>query len=185
MRTPTRRPAHPRRAGILLALAVLGTGFACLPSHAENQFGAGRYTVTQWTVADGLPSNVIREIFEGRDGYLWVGTLSGLARFDGNEFETFNMTNTPALRSGRIVRLFEDTAGDLWIGTWDGGIYRRRDEVVQLVVPSEGAVAEFFEQPPGNVWVKVGGGLVRAAAGSIHWEQEEGNADPSPFFRDR
>jgi signal transduction histidine kinase/ligand-binding sensor domain-containing protein len=48
---------------------------------------------------------------------MWIGTYSGLARFDGVQFHVFGSGNTPALRSGRVTSLFEDSTGTLWIGS--------------------------------------------------------------------
>ena len=52
-----------------------------------------------------------------RDGYLWFGTESGLVRFDGVKFATFNVKNTPAINSDNVEALLETSDGNLWIGT--------------------------------------------------------------------
>jgi ligand-binding sensor domain-containing protein/signal transduction histidine kinase len=75
------------------------------------------YMVRIWGTDDGLPQNAVTAVVQTRDGYIWVGTYSGLARFDGVRFTTFNNGNTPPLRSGRVTSLFEDPAGTLWIGS--------------------------------------------------------------------
>ena len=48
------------------------------------------YTIRQWTVLDGLPSNTINALTQTSDGYLWLGTNEGLVRFDGYQFTVFN-----------------------------------------------------------------------------------------------
>src|SRR5262247_3504497 len=80
--------------------------------------GAAEYRFDIWTAADsGLPQNTVRALLQSRDGYLWVGTLDGLARFDGVRFTVFNRGNSPGLPSNRITALYEDSAGGLWVGT--------------------------------------------------------------------
>ncbi len=81
---------------------------------------SSQYLEKRWTTEDGLPQNSVNAIVQTRDGYLWLGTFGGLARFDGVKFTIFNSSNTPGLRSNRILSLFEDRAGRLWIGT-EGG----------------------------------------------------------------
>src|SRR5689334_17068807 len=66
------------------------------------------YIVDVKETEDGLPQNSVIAITQTRDGYLWLGTLYGLVRFDGIRFTVFDESNTPGLNSGRIVFLFED-----------------------------------------------------------------------------
>ncbi|HVU08907.1 MAG TPA: two-component regulator propeller domain-containing protein [Verrucomicrobiae bacterium] len=61
-------------------------------------------------------------MIQTRDGYLWLGTLNGLVRFDGTRFTVFDENNTPALDSDRIVFLFEDSRTNFWIGTDTGSL---------------------------------------------------------------
>lgn len=79
-------------------------------------------SVHQWTFNDGLPSNHINVIAQGPEGFLWIATASGLARFDGDEFE--DVLALPDankhLLSNNIEQLFFDTSGALWLGTRNG-----------------------------------------------------------------
>lgn len=68
----------------------------------------------KWTTEDGMPQNNVINIAQTPDGYLWVATLDGLARFDGVRFKVFNRSNTPEMPNNRIFGMFTDTAGRLW-----------------------------------------------------------------------
>ena len=63
-----------------------------------------------------LPENAVTAIAQTHDGYMWFGTLAGLARFDGERFQTFDSGSTPRLQDGRVSALYEDSEGTLWIG---------------------------------------------------------------------
>jgi signal transduction histidine kinase/ligand-binding sensor domain-containing protein len=63
----------------------------------------------------GLPDNFINNIAQTPDGYLWVATFNGLARYNGVQFVSFDSANTPELASSRTTRLLVDRAGQLWI----------------------------------------------------------------------
>ena len=67
------------------------------------------FTLRSWGAAEGLPG-MVRAITQTADGYLWVGTLNGLARFDGVRFETYSAANTPELFSDTINVLYESRA---------------------------------------------------------------------------
>ena len=64
--------------------------------------------IKSWQTRDGLPQSTVNTILQTRDGYLWVGTSGGLARFDGVRFRTFGLED--GLRSVRIATLAEDPA---------------------------------------------------------------------------
>ena len=78
-----------------------------------------QYTRTSWTQEHGLPQDTIRAITQTPDGYLWLGTDEGLARFDGYEFAVFNKTRCD-LPANSITALAAAEDGTLWIGTANG-----------------------------------------------------------------
>lgn len=72
--------------------------------------------------------NTVMAITQTQDGYPWLGTEAGLARFDGIKFEVFSHENTPAFSSSIIISLMVDRSGTLWIVTQLGGIIRFRNQ---------------------------------------------------------
>ena len=60
-----------------------------------------------WLREQGLPQNSVTSILQTHDGYIWIGTYNGLARFDGARFVCFNSDNTPEMSSSRVTSLFE------------------------------------------------------------------------------
>ena len=91
---------------------------------AQEKAGGGDFLIDTWQTAQGLPENLVDCILQTRDGYLWVGTYGGLARFDGSRFVTFGVHNSKGFRHNRITSLFEDRRGDLWIDSDGGGVTR-------------------------------------------------------------
>src|SRR5262245_29712885 len=76
---------------LVLCLVLFGTALWSLAADGLNP----EYLIKNWTTADGLPENSVRAIVETRDGYLWLGTANGLARFDGVRFTVFDSANRP------------------------------------------------------------------------------------------
>jgi ligand-binding sensor domain-containing protein/signal transduction histidine kinase len=109
-----------------LALVLCLPVFALDPSHTLSEYGH-----QVWLSENGLPQNTVQAIAQTRDGYIWIGTQEGLARFDGVKFEIFDKQNTPEIKSNDIRALFTDGSGILWIGTssglisWDGGRFAK------------------------------------------------------------
>ena len=86
----------------------------CLNNFSYSQ----RYSLLNYSTADGLPQSQVTCLTQDSDGYLWVGTLGGLARFNGKDFHTYSTEN--GLLNNRIKTIgFID--GVLWIGH-EGGI---------------------------------------------------------------
>ena len=90
---------------------------------------AGGYLIDSWDSEKGLPDNFVTSVVQAPDGYLWIGTYNGLARFDGSRFVTFNPGNTPQLGRARVYKLFVDKQGTLWINTHDGSLISMRQGV--------------------------------------------------------
>jgi ligand-binding sensor domain-containing protein/signal transduction histidine kinase len=103
-----------------LAVALSALLFASVTLRASGL--DDQYSVDAWGTGQGLlPQSSVLAMVQTRDGYLWLGTLNGLVRFDGLHFKVFDESNTPKLDSVRIVRLFEDSHSNLWVGTETAG----------------------------------------------------------------
>ena len=97
-----------------LAAVCVSSALALDPRKSLTQ-----YSRTIWTQERGLPQDTIRAITQTKDGYLWLGTDEGLARFDGYEFVVFNKSNGN-LPDNSITALAAANDGGLWIGTANG-----------------------------------------------------------------
>ncbi len=115
---------NPLRAILVSALVL--TGIAILPAPAVEP---SDYLMNLWTSDENLPDTSVTSVAQTPDGYLWIGTYNGLARFDGVRFTHLDPLNTPALKHARVHRLFTDPNGILWISTYDGSLTSFRDGV--------------------------------------------------------
>ncbi|HEX3529731.1 MAG TPA: two-component regulator propeller domain-containing protein [Thermoanaerobaculia bacterium] len=164
-------------ASLVRAAAVLslfaGGGGAALSLDPQTPLSAFRLDL--WQTEQGLPENTVEAIAQTRDGYLWVGTQEGLARFDGVRFLTFNRRTLAVLRSDNISSLAVDSADGLWIGASGGGVLHYRNGTFTPLSPPSPDIAEnslghlrkIF--PDGDaLWVAAdSGGLVRVANGRL------------------
>ncbi len=117
------------RAGVLGLLvgagAALcqGSGDKAQATHGDAATALARQS---WSTEDGLPQNSVHAILQTHDGFLWVATEGGLARFDGLNFRVFQQSSEPAFGSDDVCCLAEDARNDLWIGTADGLVRESR-----------------------------------------------------------
>lgn len=132
---------------------------------ASVRFTRGDFLVTKWTTEDGLPQNTVTSIVQTRDGYIWVGTFGGLARFDGIKFRVFDAANTPGFNANRILSLYEDGWGRLWIGTETGEVYLRTEggfeEFTGGPIKKRRTVWGFSERPGRQMYISSDSGLER------------------------
>ncbi len=162
-----------------LAAALLRY-FICLLAFSLHGQAVERYLIDAWETDKGLPQNFVTSIAQTPDGFLWCGTPSGLARFDGFRFVVFNAATTPALGTGRIRQLLADRRGILWISTTEGGLIRFENGVFQTVSQSsfEGSRKAFSgiaDDESGSLWLSSEDGSVKVLRGdsiddaSSHW----------------
>ncbi len=150
-------------------LAAAGLLLRACGSEASAAANPG-YTVDAWTVDEGgLPQNSVISMTQTRDGYLWLGTGGGLARFDGLRFKTYDEKDVPGL-NGKIVKLFEDSRGNLWVGTESAGILLagKDGKVTRLLLGKEGAARRLVTACEDSS----GGVLLSMATGELYryWE---------------
>lgn len=92
---------------------------AALPA-LDPSLDLDEYSIETFSAENGLPQSSVLALVQTRDGYLWLGTYEGLARFDGHAFTVFDKGNTPEMESNGVKALLEDRDGRLWVGTTAG-----------------------------------------------------------------
>jgi diguanylate cyclase (GGDEF)-like protein len=151
-------PVRLGLAALLLALLTV-PAVALDPAKAVTQ-----YSRRVWQIADGLPQNSVNAIVQDRQGYLWLSTQEGLARFDGVSFTVYDKLNTPAITNNNVRALLVDRTGALWVGTNGGGLVRMQDGRFQALTTRDGLaydiVTALAEGADGAIWIATyGGGL--------------------------
>ena len=153
------------------SVAVLSIMMTVAIAHAQTK-SIKQYVHRSWTSADGLPDNAVTAITQTRDGYLWIGTPEGIARFNGKEFQNFDQENTPELHSNNFMVLLEDHKEDiLWMGSYTGGLSRYskgqwRSYTVADGLPSD-YVISLANDSNGNLWIGTGKGLAVMRDGTV------------------
>ena len=139
--------------------------------------GDSPFIVDVWGTEDGLPQSSVIALMQTHDGYLWLGTLNGLVRFDGKSFTCFNVNNTPGLPGNRVVFLFEDRHQILWVGTETTGLCAVKNGVVQNFPDSgkAGAIICALEDVGDGVWFSTKSGKL------LCWKDGKMDLQPTVF----
>lgn len=127
-----------------------------------------------WNQEDGLPQDTVRALAQTPDGYLWIGTDEGLARFDGYEFTPFSR-RSGALPSNPVAALTVANDGALWVST-PAGLVRYKDGVFHTLTRNDGLpvssvtsltaeIVRSKQQRTGKVWVVAGDTVCEVQAG--------------------
>ena len=123
------------------------------------------YGVRIWQTDEGLPQNSVYAIAQTSDGFLWVGTHEGLARFDGVRFTVVDADAAPELKQGWITALHAARDGSLWIACDGFGATRLKDGTFTRYAETNGLPNNqtrcFAEGRDGSIWVGTEGGLAR------------------------
>jgi signal transduction histidine kinase/ligand-binding sensor domain-containing protein len=125
-----------------------------------------------WRLKDGAPPD-IWALAQSSDGCLWLGTGSGLYRFDGITFEHFRLPVGQYFPSTNITALTILPSGDMWIGYYAGGLSRLTSDGITNFDTAQGLPAGWVSviavDPTGTVWAAMRSGLARFANG--RWER--------------
>lgn len=128
----------------------------------------GQYAHDVWQTEEGLPQNTVRAITQTRDGYLWLTTEEGLARYDGARFAIFDKQNTTQIVNNYTGQLLAASDGGLWIGAQER-VLRWRDGKFTAYTSADGLPAgqewSFYEDQQQRIWAWSADNLARYADG--------------------
>ncbi len=148
---------------LVASLVLAGAAAAQDPSQLEPE----SYRASIWTIANGLPQGSINDLVQTQDGALWAATFGGLLRFDGLQFQVFDLESLPAMPSSRATALVLDGADGLWVALQSGHLLHFRAGRALSVERISGADNEplaLLRHPDGALWVQCLGGSVRRFA---------------------
>lgn len=141
-----------RWGGIVTLVVALAGGGGASSSFAGSDPSAPGYAVSAYDMYSGLPSHAVQFTYQTSDGYIWFGSESGLARFDGSRFVTYRTSNTPELPANHIRVLHEDRQHRLWIGT-QGGLCVLENGRFTRIAGLTSRVADVKSDDRGSVWI--------------------------------
>ncbi len=133
----------------LLCLLLVGCSFAnaAVPAKLTDYFQES------WTTRDGLPHNTINSISQSADGYLWLATWEGAARFNGRDFEVFGRGEQTGLPDSGIRTLNKDRAGNLLLAGSRGGVSKRTPVGWHSWPPFNVLLNAVTEDKQANLWL--------------------------------
>ena len=134
------------RLVIVLSFVLSTSTWAVDPNKYVSQ-----YAHTAWRIQGGFFKASPTAVAQTPDGYLWVGTRSGLLRFDGVRFVPWSPEHGDRLPSSEIRRLLAASDGSLWIGTL-GGLSRWKNHTLTNYVSVRGGIGSILEDDKGNIW---------------------------------
>ncbi len=150
-----------------LAIATSFSDFVDVTSArpSEATSGASRsaraYNFQSWLKEQGLPQSPVRTLAQTHEGYLWIGSDDGLARFDGLHFAAFGIQE--GIKGGPVSALIEDSDGALWIGSTDSGLSRWQNNQITRFMMRDGlpanSITALAEDAAGELWIGTDAGL--------------------------
>ncbi len=151
----------------IITLVVFCVWLICIPLASKSSNFFHNYSVSVFSVGEGLSQSTVFAVFQDSDGFIWIGTRGGgLNRFDGYDFEVFvhNSLDSSSLSHNEVLSIFEDSDGSLWVGTRGGGVNlfdHNRKTFLRYPLDSEGgaSVKYIFEDDQKNLFVGTYKGL--------------------------
>ena len=151
--------------------------FIPVPAHKNSGpiRPSGDYVISRWEAEDGLPEGSVTSIAQTSDGYLWLGTFGGLARFDGIQFKIFNAYSRPPLRHARVVALRVDAQDQLWIVDESRVVTLLAAGAFREPFPSDARPLSWAADRTGGLWVATARGVYQVQGEKLfQWVPESG-----------
>lgn len=106
-----------------------------------------------YTTENGLPGSVVYDLIQDSTGFIWIGTETGLARFDGTEFVQYSILD--GLPESDILALFLDNQNTLWVHCLSSLAYfdLSENKFVKITLPDIHEVISVYVDSKGNLWV--------------------------------
>jgi ligand-binding sensor domain-containing protein/signal transduction histidine kinase/CheY-like chemotaxis protein/AraC-like DNA-binding protein len=169
---------------LFITLFILPVTLVSLKGQTELRF-------ENYYIEDGLPHSRARAVIQDSEGWIWIATGGGLARFDGTSFKTYHPGSSPDEESMTSILCFwEDSDARLWIGTEGDGLllYDRRMDRFQDFVHNDtsrncisgNTVYSICSDSSGIMWIGTNRGLNRfdPLSGSFQWIMHQ---DAQPY----
>lgn len=148
----------------ILLIWILSAGY----SYSSAQSNSDKPEMHFLRIHEGLNSNRVADIYQDHMGYIWVGTYSGLHRYDGLEFQIYtSTTNSKSISDNFVGEIYEDDQNQLWIGTGSGiaRYNREMDNFTRFQLPAESqavsgegnVVNTITQDQNGTLWAAGGG----------------------------
>ena len=164
--------SNPFKYGLILMLFCLVITFCGMTVRAENISGGDNdeivvdptgdgegYAAVVYNNTNGLPTSEANAIAETKEGFLWIGSYSGLIRYDGSTFERIDSTTGVT----SVVSLYVDSKERLWIGTNDNGVAYMEKGKINFYKDVEGlkssSIRSIVEDKEGNIFIATTYGL--------------------------
>src|SRR5579871_676572 len=117
------------------------------------------YSYTHYDISDGLAGSTVYCITQDKDGFLWMGTETGVSRFDGTHFR--NYTSIDGLPDIEILQMFTDSKGRVWMAPfrrgicyfYKGKIYNQQNDSLLQRLVLRNNVSCFSEDGAGNILI--------------------------------
>lgn len=169
MTNPSWRRSRRLGAWLLCWLALLPLHAAAL----DPEQPVGSLQIQRWYSDEGLPHNTVHALAQSRDGYLWLATWEGVARYNGRQFAHFDQGNLPGLSDAGFRAVLADDRGSVWAASVHGGLYRREGQSWRAYGKTEGLVSPNLSSLAGDgqggVWIgsRDGGAMHLDAEGKL------------------
>jgi len=154
-----------RFPGWLADLVIAIVLFARHSFGLDPSISITQYHQRSWKLEQGLPQISVNAIAQTPDGYLWIGTDDGLARFDGISFTIFNHASVQEISNNSFQALLSTPDGVLWAAT-SSGLIRYQNGKFKTFGSKDGLqhtyISSLAIDARGVLWLgTIGGGLIR------------------------